>query len=660
MKKIALSLLLGLFTFIASAQTYQKFELTLKDNNGLLWAGSLQVNVQNSDSLNPNGFYKSMQTGNPTYRIIDSVLIPSGFTGTQITFGVPACGTVVVFDTILDPNITINHVMTLPCNLTCDAEFTFNINENGRVGMYSTDANSNHKWYIDGSLISTAQVTSYTLTGLANHLISHVIDNPGNNCHDSIVHSASLDSMCSADFSVNILGNDSVDFYPSILPGGRTAVLYFGDGSEYQFTSGSSSPIHYQYAQTNTYTAKIRVSAYGCADSSSKTINSGNMSCNAQFTMNYSNPYQWNIHRNDSSSGTATWTVTGLNYSNTYTGHSFVFNAPGAGYFQVKCDISISGTPSCFTTQSLNINNCGTSTFVSNYYGQVQFAGMTVSNYDSLIVYLIAYDSANATLTAMDSLVVYNQDSGWFNFTDCSNFPKTLFKAALLPGSGIYNSYLPTYGDSSVLWSGAREYGQSNLGPVIIRMKAGSNPGGPGFIGGYISQGANKHGAGLDDIQVTLFTDAGDPVAFTTSFNAGRYEFSNLALGKYQVLVEIPGKPSSIHYVTLDNDHKSADDLNFEVNSTYISTLNSVISIRPNLFKAYPNPAHESLVIEALSSENLTDLKVFSIQGVEQTVNYTVDGDQKITIDVQSLKAGVYLVQAGNDKVISILRFVKQ
>ncbi|TNE79538.1 MAG: T9SS type A sorting domain-containing protein [Bacteroidetes bacterium] len=665
MKKLSLLLMFLISAWTAQAQFIQYYEMTFKDANGNLWPSNLTLEVTNTDSsTNGQAFYDMAYSGyyggnTGTYRIIDSVTIPASYTGNQISFSVNVCGTTVQFDTVLSQNSTIAHVFTLPCTYTCDASFNYGIDMFSYLSMSSTDVNSAHAWYLDNVLISNSRTHGQYITGAGNHLLAHTVKQ-GSYCQDSSVQMIFVDSSCTTNLDYNVMSNNNVEFIANTWPAGRNCQLNFGDGNMQNFTSSAVDTIYHQYAAANTYTAYLTIFGQGCIDSTFRTFNTVTQNCDASFTKTWLSPFQFRLTRNDSSVGTSEWVISGPGINSTVTGHNITVTLPGAGNFGFRCNVLVNNVQACYTTQSTVLNNCGKVGFPAGYHGQVIFPTSFMTAYDSAKVYRIAYDSVNQTLTALDSLVIYNQDSGWFYFEDCDYNQRNLFKAALMPGSSLYSSYLPTYADSAVLWSAAREFNPNNNFGIQIHMIAGTNPGGPGFIGGYINQGANKNGAGLDGIQVTLFTATDQPVAFATTFNAGRYEFSNLALGSYKVLVEIPGKTSSIHYVTLSQAKQSADDLNFEVNSTDISVLNSAFAVRANLFKAYPNPVAEKLTIESTLGEELTFVRVMDIQGKVRVVQMRQAGPDKLELDLGGLESGVYLIEAGNDQLISRLRIIKQ
>ncbi|GAB4498741.1 MAG: hypothetical protein OHK0019_34610 [Saprospiraceae bacterium] len=117
-------------------------------------------------------------------------------------------------------------------------------------------------------------------------------------------------------------------------------------------------------------------------------------------------------------------------------------------------------------------------------------------------IYLIKYDPAQGgILTAIDTAATYSWTNSWA-FVSIQNVPpgEYLVKAALKPNSSGYDEHLPTYYGGALLWSDATPVvvnaisGSYSTDNIYIPLVPGQNPGGPGFIGGFVNQGANFAG----------------------------------------------------------------------------------------------------------------------------------------------------------------------
>jgi hypothetical protein len=116
--------------------------------------------------------------------------------------------------------------------------------------------------------------------------------------------------------------------------------------------------------------------------------------------------------------------------------------------------------------------------------------------------YLIVYDQVAGTLTAIDSVDFSVNPNNQITYSFGTVAPgEYLVKAAFYPDADVYATNLPTYHDSDLFWNDAMTitipYSGNDLFPFDIFMIPGNNPGGPGFIGGLVSQGANLTGDGV-------------------------------------------------------------------------------------------------------------------------------------------------------------------
>lgn len=271
---------------------------------------------------------------------------------------------------------------------------------------------------------------------------------------------------------------------------------------------------------------------------------------------------------------------------------------------------------------------------------------------DTFKVWLITVqiDSARGNdtlLTAVDSLTSSN---GFYHFTNVNN-GIYLIKAALEPSSSYYSTRMPTYYTASTQWNSATPVVvTTSLSNLYINLVAGSNPGGSGFIGGYVSVGANKTGDPIEKIQVMLYTAAGEAVAFTYTDANGEYKFTNLAFGTYKVHVEILGKPCEEYLVTLDANNPTATDKSFDVNTKGITkktTATGIVTVKKAILALYPNPATNKINIQFESgTAHTTTIQIADMAGRVLISNpYTAQaGANVVELDVQNLTNGVYFV----------------
>jgi hypothetical protein len=151
-----------------------------------------------------------------------------------------------------------------------------------------------------------------------------------------------------------------------------------------------------------------------------------------------------------------------------------------------------------------------------------------LSNADFATVYLIKQDSL--LLTAVDTTDL--DSAGYYHFNGIVS-GTYLVKAALDSNSAYYSYFMPTYYSNSLFWIGASAVQLFNANAVAnITMIPGANPGGPGFIGGSVLQGANRMASPGDPIvgiSILLLNMNNSPVASTFTDINGNYSFAGIA-----------------------------------------------------------------------------------------------------------------------------------
>ena len=281
-----------------------------------------------------------------------------------------------------------------------------------------------------------------------------------------------------------------------------------------------------------------------------------------------------------------------------------------------------------------------------------------VNNNDMMIYLIKKCPLQNSyTLTAIDSQTV--DSLHWYSFTypTVGTGCQLLVKAAFLPSSTNYSSYLPTYytGNAigSLLWSGAAAIttaGQS----YNFTMLAGTNPGGPGFIGGSVLLGANKGTAVGDPLEgrTMILTDMSDKaVAFTKTDATGAFSFPSVANGTYKLFGDQWGKDNKVLYVTVDAANQNIKNIVFEENDTkfagrYIWATN-VTNVNSKLSEVsvYPNPVQGQINVSGLNSiKGAKSVTVTSVTGAV-IFTQTYNEGQTVVISANDMASGLYMLE---------------
>ncbi len=294
-------------------------------------------------------------------------------------------------------------------------------------------------------------------------------------------------------------------------------------------------------------------------------------------------------------------------------------------------------------------------------------------NQSNVVEYFLikAYSTSNGdSLALIDSYVSNNNPNGGsyacFNIEDNGTY---YVKAAMTPASPVYSSYLPTYHYESLMWNDATAITMNQNQYLSIMLLEGVNPGGPGFIGGYVSQGANRTdesdaaGDPIANVQMILTKMDGTPVAHTLTNASGQYSFTNLSYGIYQVWADILNRPCTPAVVSLI-ENSTFDNVNFSVNNqsvaggiSNVTGINSQLNQLVLLGNPVKNVA-ECIATGKVSEQNI-NISVVDVQG-KLIRTYTAQAATKHSVLLSDLANGIYFIQAKSEVGTFNFKVVKQ
>ena len=272
-------------------------------------------------------------------------------------------------------------------------------------------------------------------------------------------------------------------------------------------------------------------------------------------------------------------------------------------------------------------------------------------------VYLVRFNTADTSLTAVDSMLT--DGSGNYSFNVKSD---TLLYVIAVPDSSSYPHEITTYYDSAYDFSDAKSVSVKSGKNTIVNFHTlhGANAGGIGFIGGKITiclicknSLGGKPAVGL---KIILVDSKGAVQGITYTDKFGQFGFKNIGIQKYHIVVDRPYVKNAIApEITLDNITTSsnreyilyADYLELEADITGIETdknLNNTISV-------YPNPAKNEINISYTSQMNstvtieLTDIIGKSYLHTSDKLKTSGLGIYKIDATALGLNSGMYIVR---------------
>jgi len=263
-------------------------------------------------------------------------------------------------------------------------------------------------------------------------------------------------------------------------------------------------------------------------------------------------------------------------------------------------------------------------------------------------IYAVYHDPILQTLTAMDSF--FSDALGNYTYGSCEPF--VFLKAT--PDATNHPNEIPAYYPSSVLFQ--------NASPVVcpggtvngmdIYTQSGPNPGGFGFIGGFIVQGANKTSANpVADLTVFLIhKNSNLPILYTQTDVNGYFSFNLLDSGDFAVWVDHPLTDNTQAPVVHLNLQQIKDSLLFELTPLLLILKQDETSISPNLISdtnpviIYPNPGKDVLNIQAKIP--LKSMEISNLSG--QIIKHILldETNDEYLIDISELSSsGMYLIR---------------
>lgn len=268
-------------------------------------------------------------------------------------------------------------------------------------------------------------------------------------------------------------------------------------------------------------------------------------------------------------------------------------------------------------------------------------------------VYLIAYDSLAGTITMVDTAIVTPTN---YQYAILAPYG-TNYLIKAVP-TLAWPNFMPTYRYKSLYWDSA-EYRKVTPTSIFssfgydVALLIGTNPGGPGFIGGNVSQGANKTmgvGDPFEGLSILLLNANKQPVSHATTNAQGDFSFPSVAYGSYFLHAEHPGLYTTDIPVTLSSTMPGITQ-NMTINSTSIFAA-GLAEAKADLtsLSLFPNPVSlaNSQFTLSVKLDKPSTATVELMDGTGRVVRAGQErfnaGASSVTIGINSLAAGLYRV----------------
>jgi hypothetical protein len=283
-------------------------------------------------------------------------------------------------------------------------------------------------------------------------------------------------------------------------------------------------------------------------------------------------------------------------------------------------------------------------------------------------VYLIKYDEEEGTLTAVDTIWA---QGGFYTFTHVP-YGDYLVKAALTMDDPEFDSFLPTYVDHVLFWDEA-QFISAGVGPAVladVNMVEGDNPGGPGFIGGYVSEGANftsnqvqirGDGDPISGATILLFNEFNEPMDYALTNSEGLFEFPSVPLGTYTVYLEMFGRQRAEYTVTLSEDNLVVGGIKFVVHENNVETTAANDIPEIDEIAVWPNPTSDRLKVRLDYNSSISlHASLMDINGKVLTAKRDLNNSSNIEFDMSEFAPGFYILRIQSEQGSLVRKVLKQ
>lgn len=466
-------------------------------------------------------------------------------------------------------------------------------------------------------------------------------------CHTIFVQGGSTGSDCQASFEYLIQGNN-VHFFGHSTEPNVDYIWQFGDGSN--GTGNDPWHTYTQFPEHYTVCLIIGNNNIGCRDTICQTIyiQTGTQ-CSSEFTYTITGN---EVHFAAASNSPGTHYLWSFGDGTQADGHH-----PNHVYtlFPEHYEVCLTVTN---TATGCNSTTCHT-IFIQNQNGtqQYEISGTIYAgqNYaDEGQVYLIRYDANSGMLQAVQTTNIVANGHYVFHAPAGNYF----LKAALSPGSLYYANRLPTYFEHSLFWYQANVISLTSNINRNIHLIEGNNPGGPGFVGGLVTEGANKTagpGDPVEGVQIMLLTLNDEPVQYTYTNAAGEFSFEGVAYGTYQVYGEVLNLNTIPAIVTISGLNPSVSDIGLLITATEVTTgvIEPPAISESSVGQVFPNPFKGDAAVNInLANDARIALRLFDIAGRQvyaDIMNFNA-GINRIDLPASTLQSGIYNLVISDEK----------
>ena len=153
-------------------------------------------------------------------------------------------------------------------------------------------------------------------------------------------------------------------------------------------------------------------------------------------------------------------------------------------------------------------------------------------------------------------------------------------------------------------------------------------------------------------------------IAKTQTDENGFFEFRNLTIGNYIIVLDIPGMEMiDFHEINITDENETVESKNYIVTEEGIKTQKTTNSIcqsdNNNEIILFPNPVNDYVQIQT-DNMYIETISVFSISG-QMVKQFDIRSDNSmISLDINELSEGVYMIMVKSENAVWMKKLIKQ
>ncbi len=230
------------------------------------------------------------------------------------------------------------------------------------------------------------------------------------------------------------------------------------------------------------------------------------------------------------------------------------------------------------------------------------------------------------------------------------------------PNSEPESDFIPTYFPQTINWQTASTINSGvNNSSINIGVFRKSNSSGPNSILGVTNKSNNNILFPLP--QTLIYLKSGSTfLDFSESISNGRYNFSSLSTGSYEIIATKLGYSTSTQTIQLNSPLR--DSINFILDQVLVG-VNSISNIIPkkfSLYQNYPNPFNPVTNIRFdIPKSSFVTIKIYNVLGKESALLLNENksaGSYEIDFDASTLTTGVYFYRIETQEFTQIKKMI--